>query len=776
MNKKIICIILIIAILEYFCTFVFAENSLTNTVTNEIASDTIDGQTEELRKQNEEMNNKINETNEKLEYVKEELSDTMLKVQETEDKVLEYEKQVKELGQKMNELQSSIDEATANLEIASQDYNAKSDMLAQRLVAMYEAGDTSYLDVLLKSSSLTDFLSRYYAIEELTKYDSELIDRVEKEKNNIEQTREKLEAEQAEIKIVKAKSEQTTVVLNNMKTLQQSYVERLSTGEKTLQEQITAYKKEQAEIAVCDMKLYYEDTKTFQITRGCNGKEKIDFIDNGLAASACNKLFKREIMEQYPFAEGKVNEDIAVVIPALVKAKKIAYVPDVFYYYVQRDNSIQNSHFSEKRFDIFAGVDSTLKRIEKEEDYELYKDAIVFNQLISLFLYVFPKIENTKKKKKYLKKFNELSQKYNIRQNRFYWRFLSTTNKKSQIYYRLLFKFECTGHYNFANATISFLKFFQNHIKKKIIPPIDEKLLIKEAQKNRRRKENDFKISVVIPNYNYERFLEERLYSVLNQKVKIFEILLLDDCSTDNSREKIDHLVEVLEEYINIKKVYNKENSGSAFKQWKKGFEMSKGDYVWIAEADDYCDKDLLKTLVKPLKKEDNIRISYCDTAYINGVGKKILKSIKSEIDIMKTGHWDHDFINEGKEEIKNYAFLNCTIANVSSALIKKDDYHQYFELSGKFKQAGDWLFYVNVMKNGKIAYSSKTLNYYRVHGNNVSSVTKKDAHLKEIKQIHAYFDKQFKLTSFQKEQIEKRYKFLEKVWNLKKEKGSKNE
>ena len=79
-------------------------------------------------------------------------------------------------------------------------------------------------------------------------------------------------------------------------------------------------------------------------------------------------------------------------------------------------------------------------------------------------------------------------------------------------------------------------------------------------------------------------------------------------------------------------------------------------------------------------------------------------------------------------------------------------------------------------MKNGKIAYSSKTLNYYRVHGNNVSSVTKKDAHLKEIKQIHAYFDKQFKLTSFQKEQIEKRYKFLEKVWNLKKEKGSKNE
>ena len=532
---------------------------------------------------------------------------------------------------------------------------------------------------------------------------------------------------------------------------------------------MNAIQKEQAEIAVCDMKLYYEKTKTFQITRGCDGKEKIDFINNGLAASACNKLFKREIMEQYPFAEGKVNEDIAVVIPALVKAKKVVYVPDVYYYYVQRENSIQNSHFSEKRFDIFIGVESTLNRIKNEKNYELYKDAIVFNQLIALFLYVLPKVENSQERKKYLKKFGELSKKYNIRQNRYYWHFLSTMNKKSKMYYKLLFKFECTGHYTLANDLISFLNFFQKNIKKKIIPKITEEKIIKEAKKNSQKKEMDFKISVVIPNYNYERYLEERLYSVLNQEIKISEILLLDDCSTDNSREKIDHLVEILKEYINIKKVYNQKNSGSAFKQWEKGFEMATGDYVWIAEADDFCDKKMLKTLVKLLMKDSNIRISYCDTAFIDGVGKLILPSIKSEIDIMKTGHWDHDFIADGKEEIKKYAFLNCTIANVSSALIKKDNYHEYFKLSGKFKQAGDWLFYVNVMQNGKIAYSSKTLNYYRVHGNNVSSVTKKDAHLKEIKKIHAYFDEQFKLTKFQKKEIQKRYAFLEKVWNLKK-------
>ena len=248
MKRKVICIILIILILQYFCTFVFAENSLTNNITNEVVNNTIDNQTEELEQQRDEVENKINETNQQLEYVQEELSDTLLKVQEIEDKVISYQKEVDELDIQMKELQTSIDDATEKLQIASEDYNAKSDMLAQRLVAMYEAGDTSYLDVLLKSNSLTDFLSRYYAIEELAQYDSELIEQVKTEKNNIEQTREKLEKEQAEIKIIKAKSEQTTVVLNNMKTLQQSYIDRLSEGEKTLQEKITAYKKEQEEI------------------------------------------------------------------------------------------------------------------------------------------------------------------------------------------------------------------------------------------------------------------------------------------------------------------------------------------------------------------------------------------------------------------------------------------------------------------------------------------------------------------------------------------------
>lgn len=244
MKKKIVSLILIILILQYFCIFVFANDSITNEITNS----TTNSITDDLEKQKEDVENKIEEANTQLEYVQGELSNTMLKVQETEDKILKYQKEVDELGEKMETLQKSIDESTAKLEIASQNYEEKSDLLAKRLVAMYEAGDTQYLDVLLKSNSITEFISRYYIIKEVAEYDSILINEVEQEKNNIETTKQKLENEQAEIKIIKAKNEQTTIVLSNMQTLQKSYISELSEDEKKLQEQITEYKNDQAEI------------------------------------------------------------------------------------------------------------------------------------------------------------------------------------------------------------------------------------------------------------------------------------------------------------------------------------------------------------------------------------------------------------------------------------------------------------------------------------------------------------------------------------------------
>jgi len=240
MKKTIVAVLLIIFTLQYFCGFVFAENSINNT--NE------ENTNQTLEEQHKEINEQLEIANTQLEYVQTELSSTMLKIQELEDKVMEYQQEISELDGELNILQNSIDEATVKLATVEEEYNKKNELLKERLVAMYEAGQTSYLDVLLSSRNIVEFISGYFLIAELAEYDNNLIKEVEKQKNEIEITKAKLERETTEIKIIKAKREQTTIVWQNTKTLQQNYITKLSDAEKILQEEITKYKEEQIRI------------------------------------------------------------------------------------------------------------------------------------------------------------------------------------------------------------------------------------------------------------------------------------------------------------------------------------------------------------------------------------------------------------------------------------------------------------------------------------------------------------------------------------------------
>ena len=100
-------------------------------------------------------------------------------------------------------------------------------------------------------------------------------------------------------------------------------------------------------------------------------------------------------------------------------------------------------------------------------------------------------------------------------------------------------------------------------------------------------------VSVIVPNYNHARFLPQRIESILRQTYQDFELILLDDCSTDDSRA-------VLSQYASEPRVriqFNEVNSGSTFRQWNKGVRLARGKYVWIAESDDYADERLLERL-----------------------------------------------------------------------------------------------------------------------------------------------------------------------------------
>ena len=128
-------------------------------------------------------------------------------------------------------------------------------------------------------------------------------------------------------------------------------------------------------------------------------------------------------------------------------------------------------------------------------------------------------------------------------------------------------------------------------------------------------------VSVLIPNYNHAQFLKERIDSVLNQTHQDFEVIIMDDCSADNSKD-------IIESYRSNKKishiVYNEINSGSTFKQWQKGIALAKGKYIWIAESDDVAAVSFLETTVAKMEQVPNAALFFCQSNCIDFDGKPL--------------------------------------------------------------------------------------------------------------------------------------------------------
>ena len=170
--------------------------------TGSIATDISD-----LDKQKKEVSEELNKKNKQLEYVNEELTTALLEIQKLDDEILQYETDLNKYETQLSKLQTSIDEAIEKIDLVQEDYQTREEILRERLVEMYKAGDVTYLEVLLSSKSLTEFISSYFLMRQLVEYDNKLIEQVEREKNDLEYTKAKMEKEQKEVKTIKAKKE-----------------------------------------------------------------------------------------------------------------------------------------------------------------------------------------------------------------------------------------------------------------------------------------------------------------------------------------------------------------------------------------------------------------------------------------------------------------------------------------------------------------------------------------------------------------------------------------
>lgn len=246
-------------------------------------------------------------------------------------------------------------------------------------------------------------------------------------------------------------------------------------------------------------------------------------------------------------------------------------------------------------------------------------------------------------------------------------------------------------------------------------------------------------VSVIIPNYCHARYLNERIDSILNQTYQNFEIIILDDKSTDNSKE-------VIETYRNnphvSQIVYNDVNGGNTFLQWEKGINLAKGELCYIAESDDFCRPELLERLVRKFEEDDEVVLARCNTFFVNDKGE-IYGGIKPK---------KKDSIYSGYEFIKRFFLAGNGIYNAGMALFSRKAALSIDKRYQSFKGAGDYMFWVEISECGKVANVDEPLNFFRRHEGVVTAKRDSDgSNLTAKREIIDYIFSKVNLTEEEK-------------------------
>ncbi len=244
-------------------------------------------------------------------------------------------------------------------------------------------------------------------------------------------------------------------------------------------------------------------------------------------------------------------------------------------------------------------------------------------------------------------------------------------------------------------------------------------------------------VSIIVPNYNHGAYLRERLDSIYSQTYGNYEVILLDDCSTDDSR---DILREYGEKHPDTTRLaFNEKNSGNVFAQWKKGLSLAKGELIWIAESDDWCETGFLQRMVAGFRDEA-VMLAFCRSDFMqDGVRTYTTEDYLKDLPGFD---WGTSFCITAAQAVAHAFSIKNIIPNVSSAVFRKPlaFSSELQELWEGMRLCGDWAFYMDIMKGGCLFYTPETTNFYRVHASSTSLKIQKEARYYEEHESIARF------------------------------------
>ena len=247
--RKFLCVVLIILII-FSATFVFAENETENILVTRAQNSDENSELEnneesegenqgtDLNSQKQDLEEKIDQANQELSETQSDLSDNLLQVEKLDQRIKDSEGELQDLKTKVDELKTSISQVETELEEVTAKYDAQQKLLEERVIALYEIGEVDYLDILLHSNSLSEFISSYYVISEIIEIDHDLLESIGEKKDEISLSKQKLDNQKEELAQLVETQNRTSKVLQNTKTIRENYIAKLSEEEKQKQAQI----------------------------------------------------------------------------------------------------------------------------------------------------------------------------------------------------------------------------------------------------------------------------------------------------------------------------------------------------------------------------------------------------------------------------------------------------------------------------------------------------------------------------------------------------------
>lgn len=227
------------------------------------------------------------------------------------------------------------------------------------------------------------------------------------------------------------------------------------------------------------------------------------------------------------------------------------------------------------------------------------------------------------------------------------------------------------------------------------------------------------RISVILPCYNHQCFLEERIKSVLRQTLPVSQIIFLDDASTDGSLEIAKGLLS--DSSVEVEFHSNRINSGSPFTQWNKGLRLAKHPYIWIAETDDTCAPHFLAELYSRLAASSSSVLAFSQSRYIDDYNHDLGSAI-ANTEYLWPGQFAVDFKISGFDFISTYLAAENAIPNASAVLFRRSAFQEIQSANESMRYAGDWDFWIRIAKQGNVVFLSEELNCFRCHKDSTRS------------------------------------------------------